>query len=189
MKTSKIVLVAGHLAGAIALAAALSLPVLAAPEQVALETVEVTATVAEIDHETRAVTLRTQEGEEHSFIASDEVRNLDQVAEGDVVTVTYTEALAYEVMKGGAAGVAEAVAGGRAEPGARPAGAIAHEVVVTVEIIAIDLEAPSVTFRGPRGNTRTVQVLHPEKLKGVSVGDTVDITYTEAFAIRVDPAQ
>jgi hypothetical protein len=31
-------------------------------------------------------------------------------------------------------------------------------------------------------------VLHPEKLQGVSVGDTVEITYTEALAIKVEEA-
>jgi hypothetical protein len=30
--------------------------------------------------------------------------------------------------------------------------------------------------------------MHPEKLQGVSVGDTVDITYTEALAIKVEEA-
>jgi len=30
--------------------------------------------------------------------------------------------------------------------------------------------------------------MHPEKLEGVSVGDTVDITYTEALAIKVEEA-
>jgi hypothetical protein len=28
-------------------------------------------------------------------------------------------------------------------------------------------------------------VLHPEKLEGVSVGDTVELTFTEALAIKV----
>jgi hypothetical protein len=46
-----------------------------------------------------------------------------------------------------------------------------------------------VTFRGPAGKTRTVKVLHPERLKDVSVGDTVEITYTEAIAIKVESAK
>ena len=55
-------------------------------------------------------------------------------------------------------------------------------------ITAIDPTVPSVTFKGPQGNTRTLKVLHPEKLQGVNVGDTVDVTYTEALAIKVDAA-
>lgn len=148
--------------------------------------VEITATVAKIDHATREVTLRAEDGREFSFVASEDVQNLPQVKVGDRVTVAYAEALVYEVRKGGAAADGGTIiAGGTAEPGSKPAGAIARETRVTVLITAIDPNAPSVTFRGPRGNTRTIKVLHPEKLQGVSVGDTVDITYTEALAIKV----
>jgi hypothetical protein len=151
--------------------------------------VEVTATVAKIDHATREVTLKADDGQEYSFVASEDVQNLPQVQVGDVVTVAYAEAFVYEVHKGGtAADGGTVVAGGRAEPGAKPAGVIARETSVTVLITAIDPAAPSVTFQGPGGNTRTIKVLHPEKLQGVSVGDTVDITYTEALAIKVEQA-
>jgi hypothetical protein len=70
----------------------------------------------------------------------------------------------------------------------KPAGAIAQETTVTVTITAIDPTVPSVTFKGPAGNTRTIKVRRPEKLQGVNVGDTVDITYAEALAITVDKA-
>lgn len=181
------------LLAAVALAASIStlgLASAAGPQgEGVVSSVEMTATVARINHETREVTLRGPDGQEHSFIAGDQVRNLAQVNAGDVVTATYTEAIAYEVRRGGQADATEAVALGRAAVGETPAGILAHEVVLTVEIVAIDLETPTVTFRGPQGNTRTILVRHPEKLAGVSVGDTVDITYTEALAIRVDPAR
>lgn len=150
---------------------------------------ELTAVVTKIDHDTRDVTLQLEDGREYRFIAGDEVRNLAQVNVGDVVTATYIEAVAWELHQGGQADLAEGLALGRAEPGALPAGAIVHEVVLTVEIIEIDHETPTVTFRGPLGNTRTIVVKRPENLAGVSVGDTVDIIITEAFAIRVDSAQ
>jgi Cu/Ag efflux protein CusF len=148
----------------------------------------VTATVTKIDQKTRAVTVKTDDGKEHSFVAGDAVKNLAQVKQGDVITATYTEALVYEVNKGGKAGAQAAVAGGTAAPGMKPAGAIAQETTVTVSITAIDLKVPSVTFKGPAGNTRTIKVKQPEKLQGVKVGDTVDITYAEALAITVDKA-
>lgn len=151
--------------------------------------VEITATVAKINHESRAVTLKADDGQEYSFVASEDVQNLSQVRVGDVVTVAYAEAFVYEVHKGGAvADGGTVIAGGAAEPGAKPAGIIARETAVTVLITAIDPKVPSVTFKGPAGNTRTIKVLHPEKLEGVSVGDTVDITYTEALAIKVEAA-
>ena len=50
-------------------------------------------------------------------------------------------------------------------------------------------KVPSVTFKGPAGNVRTIKVQQPEKLKGVQVGDTVDITYAESIAISVEKAK
>jgi len=153
-----------------------------------LGALEVTATVTAIDPETREVTLQTEDGEEYSLVADEAVKNLAQVNVGDVVTATYVEALAYEVKKGGEAGAEATVAAGAAEPGAKPAGVVADQIKVTVTIEAIDPSVPSVTFKGPEGNTRTIRVLHPEKLEGVSVGDTVEITYTEALAMKVEEA-
>lgn len=191
MKTFGALITAVCVAGAVSVAtAALAQAPAALPSgEIMLGTVEVTAKVTEIDHATREVTLRNVDGEEFSFIASDEVKNLAQVQQGDVVTVAYAEALAYDVKKGGQASDAGAVmAGGSAEPGRKPAGVVARQTMVTVLITAIDPKVPSVTFKGPDGNTRTIKVRHAEKLQGVSVGDTVDLTYTEALGIKVEEA-
>jgi len=67
----------------------------------------------------------------------------------------------------------------------KPAGAIARQTTVTVLITAIDPKVPTITFKGPAGNSKTIKVLHPERLEGVKVGDTVEIAYTEALAIKV----
>jgi Cu/Ag efflux protein CusF len=157
--------------------------------EVMMASATVTATVTKINYETREVTVKAEDGKEHSFVASEDVKNLAQVKPGDVITATYGEALAYEVKKGGqVADVATVVGGGAAAPGSRPAAGIARQTTATVLITAIDPKAPSVTFKGPRGNTRTIKVLHPEKLEGVSVGDTVELTFTEAFAVKVEAA-
>ena len=148
----------------------------------------VTATVIQIDQKTREVTLKAADGQEYSFVAGDAVKNLAQVKKGDLVTAVYTEALAYEVKKGGKAGAETAAAAAAAQPGAKPAGVVAQQTTVTVTITAIDPKTPSVTFKGPAGNSRTVKVLHPERLQGVAVGDTVEITYTEALAVKVEKA-
>ena len=65
--------------------------------------VEVTATVTKIDYATREVTLKAEDGQVYSFVASEDVRNLaqvkvgDRVHVGDTVDITYTEALAIKV--------------------------------------------------------------------------------------------
>lgn len=191
MTTLKASTTATCLAAALCLAtvARAETPAAAPVGEVVMASATVTATVMTINHETREVTVKTEDGEEHTFVASEDVKNLAQVKPGDVITATYGEALAYEVKKGGqVADIATVVGAGAAAPGSRPAGGIARQTTATVLITAIDPKLPSVTFKGPRGNTRTIKVLHPEKLEGVSVGDTVELTFTEAFAVKVEAA-
>ena len=156
--------------------------------QSVISTETVTATVLSVNQKTREVTVKMKDGSKHSFIAGDNVKNLAQVKKGDVITAVYTEALAYEVRKHGTAGVQTTTATASAQPGEKPAGAVAQQTTVTVTITAIDPKAPTVTFMGPKGNKETVKVRDPRNLNGVKVGDKVDITYTEALAIKVDQA-
>jgi hypothetical protein len=193
MQNSGFLVKTAGLVGAVCLATATlaqsSVPATAPKGEAVIASMDVTATVTKVDQKTREVTLKGEDGQEYSFVASEDVKNLAQVQVGDVVNATYAEALVYEVKKGGqAVDAATTMAGGRAEPGEKPSGAIARQTSVTVSIVAIDPAVPSVTFKGPKGNTRTIKVMHPEKLQGVSVGDTVEITYTEAVAIEVEAA-
>ena len=189
MKNFKISMATACLAGALCFAnVAIAQTVTTASngEGVAVSA-EVTATVTKIDQATREVTLKTEAGEEYSFVAGDDVKNLAQVKTGDKVRVAYKEAFVYQVKKGGSmASPQTAVAGASAQPGTKPAAAFARQTTATVMITAIDKNTPSVTLKGPAGNTRTIKVLRPEKLEGVNVGDTVELTYTEALSIKVD---
>ena len=172
-----------------AVAPAAAAPAAAPKGETLVATVEATAVVTAIDQKTREVTLRKEDGTEVTIVASEDVKNLAQVKPGDVLHVVYGEALAYEVKKGGmTVAPATTIAGGAAELGQKPEGALARQTTATVLITAIDPKVPSVTFQGPAGNTRTIKVLHPEKLVGVSVGDTVELTFTEAVAIKVEAA-
>jgi len=156
--------------------------------QALVSTETVTATVVNVNQKTREVTIKMENGNEHSFIAGDDVKNLAQVKKGDIITAVYTEAIAYEVRKHGAAGVTTTTAASSAKPGTKPAAVMAQQTTVTVRITAIDSQAPTVTFMGPKGNTETIKVRDPKNLNGVKVGDMVDITYTESLAVKVDEA-
>lgn len=156
--------------------------------QAVMSSITATATVTKINQKTREVTIKTEDGKEHSFVAGDNVKNLAQVKKGDIITITYTEALAYQLRKHNTpGGVTTTQAVAAADSGAKPAGAVAQQTSVTVKITAIDPSVPTVTFMGPRGNTKTIVVKDPQKLNGVKVGDMVDITYTEAIAVEVNP--
>lgn len=152
--------------------------------------VTTTATVEKIDLETRLVTLRGEDGEVFTIKAGEEVRNLPQVEVGDQVVTTYYESLAYSVHKPGSleAGAAASTGAARAELGQKPGGVAANVVQVVATIVAIDKATPSVTLKKADGEVVAIRVREPKRLEGVAVGDMVEITYTEALAIAVQPA-
>jgi len=149
----------------------------------------VTATVEKIDLGQRLVTLRGPKGTSVPIHVDERVKNLAQVRVGDQVVATYYESIAYEVKKPGQAAPGVSAAGGvaAAPPGQKPAGLAARAVTVTATIAAIDKDTPSVTLRRPDGELVAVKVRDPKKLERVAVGDLVEITYTEALAISVQP--
>jgi Cu/Ag efflux protein CusF len=151
---------------------------------------ELTATVEKIDHSTRMVTLKGPDGNMVTFRASDEAKNLDQVNAGDFVNVKYYEAVAWQVMKPGSSpkGMSETSAVERAKKGEKPGGVAGRQVTIVADIEAIDKDGKHVTLKGPRGNSERVAVRNPKNLENVKVGDQVQITYTEGFAISVEKA-
>ena len=177
------------------LTALVALPALAGEKPVsgtvAVNEVTAVGTVEAIDLATRTVTLKGEGGRVESFEVDPAAKNLDQVKVGDVLTIVYKESLVYEVNKSGSAqpGLEGAAVAGTAKPGEKPALAAGRQVTATVTITQIDPTVPSVTFKGPAGNERTFKVKDPKKLESVKVGDLVDITYTEALAISVEPGK
>ncbi len=62
-------------------------------------------------------------------------------------------------------------------------------MTVTVTIEAIDAKVPSVTVKTKAGDRMSFKVEDPKNLEGYEAGDAVEITYTQALAISVDPAK
>ena len=80
----------------------------------------------------------------------------------------------------------------RQSPGALahgPAATAASQRTLTVSVEAIDPKVPSITVKGPNGWTYSRKVDGPKALAQVKVGDKLDITWTEAVLISVDPAK
>ena len=76
----------------------------------------------------------------------------------------------------------------RAKPGERPVVASGREVTAIADVIAVDAKKSTITLKGPRGNVVTLDVQNPEQFKVVKKGDQVEVTYTEALALSVEPA-
>jgi hypothetical protein len=154
----------------------------------AVMTAEVTATVVSIDKTTRTVTLKGPK-RTVDVVAGDEVKNFDQIKVGDRVVVKYLESLSLELKKTKGKPDAKAeVAGARAAPGSRPAGAVGREITVLADVVAVDPKKSIISLKGPRGNVVDLNVQNPDHFKVVKVGDQVEAVYTEALAIAVTPA-
>jgi len=167
----------------------------AQPAPVAVEKTEtISATVASIDLQKRMIELR--KGDETTAVqVSDEVRNLDKIKVGDEVVATYYQGLAAEFKKKGEGtphGTIDASTGTARMPkgASTPGAAIGNKVTTTVIIEGVDNAKHAVTFVGPSGMTRTVEVMDPDARKfvsGLKKGDEVQLTYVEALAVTVEP--
>lgn len=155
-----------------------------------VEATEISAQVVGIDKATRTVTLKGPQGKVVDVVAGDEVKNFDQIKLGDLVVARYAQALTLELrktkVKPGEPTVTEAAA--RAKPGERPAVAGAREVTAIADVIGVDPKKSTITLKGPRGNVVTLNVQNPDQFKVVKKGDQVEVTYTEAVALSVEPA-
>ncbi len=156
-----------------------------------MQTVQVSAEVIGIEKATRTLTLKGPKGEVVDLVASDEVKNFDQIKLGDRVLARYAEALTLELKKPGTA-ASDAVTvredAARAKPGERPAVAGARQVSALVKVVAVDPKASTIRVKGPKGNETTLNVQNPDQFKVVKKGDLIEVTYTEAIALSVEPA-
>lgn len=153
-----------------------------------VETTTMQAKVVAIDQKTRMVTLLGSDGEEVTFRADEQVKNLPQVRKGDIVTAVYKRAIAARLLKKGDKKKPMGVAGefATAKQGEKPAAVGAQMIEVTAKVTNVNREKQEVTLKGPKGNKVTVAVQDPTTLDGVKKGDLVDVMYAEGVAISVD---
>lgn len=164
------------------------------PSFTASQSMSLTAVVEEINHETRVVTVRRDDGELITFTVREEARNLGQVEVGDVLLVEYEEILTVEVIADDGKGTEEAemVAMARAEEGEMPGFAAVDTKVVVASVEDINVEANTFKLKFADGSINEYVARNPENLHRAIVGDLVVITLTEAFAAVVEkqaPAQ
>jgi Cu/Ag efflux protein CusF len=151
------------------------------------DVVELTATIEAIDRDARLITLKDKDGELETLEAGPEIKRFDELKVGDTVTFRYHESIVFKIRKPGEAAAPSADKGLTVtrEKGARPGGTASHEITLTVTVKAIDPETPSLTVLTDTGRVASFKVQDKNNIKGLAVGDRVEITYTEAVAISV----
>jgi len=157
------------------------------------ETATVVAQVTAINAATRVVTVKMPDGKLMDVKAGDEVKNFAQVKVGDLVVATLQLSLTYTVFPVGTKipQVMMVDQAARAKPGAKPAGAVAQSTSLSGVIVGVDVAAKTVSVVDSKGGPiHILQVQNPERqayLPKIKVGQVLTITYTEAFALEVQP--
>jgi Cu/Ag efflux protein CusF len=146
-----------------------------------------TAQITAIDHKTRSVTLRTPDGREETLAVGPAVARFDQLNVGDTIKATYYESWVVEVRKGSAAGSTAAAVSAKRLP-QTVGGVVTTVQTATVTVKAIDLKAPSITVTTTDGRDVTRKISDTKQLAGVSVGDQIDIAFTQSLMVQAEPA-
>jgi Cu/Ag efflux protein CusF len=145
--------------------------------------------IVNIDKDSRAITLKNEEGGEWIFTAGPEVRNFDQLKRGDLVIMEYYSGLAIALEPKGS-GLEERVSAlevERAKAGEKPGMKVTASTYIQAEITAVDKEYRLVAIEGPE-NTLVLKVSDEVDLSQIEVGQEIEALYTESYAISVAPA-
>ena len=148
-----------------------------------------TGIVEAIEASTRTVTLRKPDGTVVTTVAGPDIKRFAELKIGDKVTARFYENIVVRLKRPGEPDV---VSGAKATTPAEqvlPGGTKAKQMTITATISAIDMTMPSVTFTGPNGWKYTSKVVDTEALAKVKVGDKVDIVWTEAVLVSVEPGK
>ena len=158
--------------------------------------VEVIAKVTAVDMANRLVTIEGPEGNSVVIQVTDQVKNLPNVKVGDKVRIEYYRSAFVEIEKdasGGELGTEISAARVSAPEGQKPAGAVGVEMVRRAEVVFVDPYQKFISFRSPDRGLRKISLKDTPELqhylKELKKGDIVQVTYSEALAISLEPAE
>lgn len=152
--------------------------------------ISIEAVVTEVDLETRHVTLQGPAGENFTITATEEVVKLEDVKVGDVLRATYLAALEGELREPTEEELAEPwvvledAGKGMVEGTPMAGGARLIRAVCTIE--GMNRLLGTVTILDPRGRAHVIGDVEPEKMAGVTLGQTIVMIYREALALSLE---
>ena len=147
--------------------------------------VTITARIEAIDREGRIVRLRRGGGDSVDVEVPGQMQGFSTLKVGDVVSATYSEAIAVRVRKPGDPAPPAAPSTSTQRRDGTPGSETRREQTFPVTVTALDSTAPSITVKGPKGRVMALAVRDPTQLQGVKVGDTVDVTYYESLLVKI----
>jgi hypothetical protein len=156
--------------------------------QTKTQLVHAVATVKSVNKSDRSIVLKRDTGEEMTVEVPQAVKGFENVKPGDKVDVDYYESLAISTAPTGTKPSMTEHKGRAVDMGGGISG---RELKMSAEVVSVDPSANTVTFKGPKGNMRTIYVADPanqEKLPSLKPGQVVQFDYTEAVAAAIRPS-
>jgi cold shock CspA family protein len=129
-----------------------------------------------------------QSGDEMPIQVPADVKGFDSLKVGSKVDVDYYRSMAVSLAPTGSKPTVNERKGRMIDEGG---GVRGREVTISAEVVSVDQDAKTVTFKGPKGNLRTINVQNPalqEKLPSLKPGQVVQFDFVEAVAASIQPA-
>ena len=152
---------------------------------------QASARIIAVRRSARLMTVRSPSGQEATLYVGPEVRNFSQMRAGDTVRLTYQRVLEVHVRGGTvpSSGVLVDQDVATAAPGERPAALWHGRATRTVQVVSIDRNTRTVTYREPDGFLDSVVVQDPRNywlVDRLSPGTLVDVTDYQTLAVSVE---
>jgi hypothetical protein len=175
---------------------AIALPVLAEAPAATPETkprgviVAAEAVVTAVDLETRQVSLKTPSGQIATITATEELVKLEDIKVGDILHATYLAAIEGELREPTEAELAEPWVvvedGGKGVVEGTPMIGQARMIRAVCTIEGMNRLLGTVTLLDSNGKAHVIGDVEPEKMAGVTLGQTVVVVYEEALALTLE---
>jgi hypothetical protein len=154
-----------------------------------VETVQATATVMQVDRAGGTIKLKDNQGQVFVLkIPSEHAALFDTLRPGDMIDATYYQEAVLSVQKPGEPAPQLTEEQIRLRSGT--VGVVARQRAASAKIVSMDPVTQMVVIRDPMGDTHSLKINDPAlmaQLSELKPGDTVDITYTQALAVQVQP--
>jgi hypothetical protein len=177
--------------GTIAVAALVSMPrtAMAQSKTINSEMRTETGTVEAVEAGSRTITLKKADGTFVQTVAGPDIQRFSEIKIGDKITAKFYENVVVRVKQPGEPDTDVSTRGTTGSEQVLPGGTRAKQRTVSATITAIDPNTPSMTFTGPNNWKYTSKVQDKEALAKVKVGDKVDIVWTEALLLSLEPGK
>ena len=150
----------------------------------------ISAVITDIDPESRQLTLQGSLGNLITITAGPEITRFEEFMVGDVVQATYATSISGELRDPTeeelAMPVVELDAAALNTENLEPGAAVGRVVRAVCTIEGMNRITRTVMLKDPEGDFHILGDVDPEKMAGVVLGQTIIVTYTEAFALTLE---